>query len=1393
MMQTEHRHERHAGRLRRPPRFTAAMGLVTAMTMGLSLVTVQPAAADVIANESFTGVTIDQNKWYGGPYTANDPTGWACLTASTAEPKPLEGCQKHEGMPPPDKPGEGALRLTSNKTFQNGYAISKNAIPTKDGLKFTIDYAIYKPGATKVPADGIALMLLDGGAPMPVKSGKNGSGLGYVGIQGGYLGVGFDVYGNFTSVGHEAEGGLAERTPNSVTVRGAQSTKNAMIATYKSGRRWAPSGATNRQEARRTVTLELSREGMLKVLVNFHDGQPVREVIEPVDIHKIKGQPPVPENLRIGFSASTGDSTSIHELWGGKVETLGPNLSTKVEPKGTVKPGQPAEFTMTTSNDQLAGPTNGEITTTQTFPEGVKPVSAEGDGWKCTVEGQTVTCKHPGDPALKPGESLPPVTVKTEVAKDATGPKEVTSQASTPGAEPSKPVSSPFDITKGPDLTVTTTPKGQVVAGEPAEYQIDVGNKPDAGPTNGEVKVVRTFPEGIKPVSAAGQGWTCDIAGQTVTCTRPGTGDDVLQPGRNYPPISVKTDVDKGAKGQLEGTTQVTTPSSPDTTPTKDTTTVKPTPVKDPDLTVTTKPKGQVVAGEPAEYQIDVANKPDAGPTNGEVKVVRTFPEGIKPVSAEGTGWKCDIAGQTVTCTRPGTGDDVLEPGKQYPPINVKTEVDKGATGELEGTTQVTTSCACSPSTTPTKDTSTVHPAPVKVPDLTVTTKPKGEVVAGKPAAYQIDVANKPDAGPTDGEVRVVRTFPEGIKPVEAAGQGWTCDVAGQTVTCARPGVGTDVLKPGRQYPPINVKTEVDKGATGELEGTTQVTTPSSPNTTPVKDTTTVTPVKGPDLTVTTKPKGDVVAGEPAEYQIDVANKPDAGPTDGEVKVVRTFPKGIKPVAASGDGWTCTIAGQTVTCTRPGTGSDVLEPGKNYPPINVKTEVDKGATGELEGTTQVTTPGSSSTTPTTDTTTVKPAPVKEPNLSVLTKPVGDVVAGQPAKFAIGVSNAPDAGPTTGEVKVVRTFPEGIKPMNATGTGWKCAVSGQTVTCTRPDVLVPGGSYPSITVETEVDKGAKGELTGTTEAGTPGQAPKTPVKDTVSVTPASAKEPNLSVVTKPQGEVVAGKPATFHIDVSNAADAGPTHDVVTATRTFPEGVVPKVALGAGWDCKIAGQTVTCTRPGSGEDALQPGNQYPSIKVTTAVDDNASGTGEGTTGVDTKGDPDGDKPVKDTVTITPGDDSTNGGVTCYGGMARINIKPGLGIGDKLQTFTGTGTSAGCKSDGSNPAPSSVEISYTATGIGSCHPSNGIKDGKMTGVMTWYVDGKAVKSKVEGRARFAMWGADFDGVITEGKYKGMKVHGTAEWDIASTVLPGTAACLLGGQTVATGAWSHVTVSQG
>ena len=58
--------------------------------------------------------------------------------------------------------------------------------------------------------------------------------------------------------------------------------------------------------------------------------------------------------------------------------------------------------------------------------------------------------------------------------------------------------------------------------------------------------------------------------------------------------------------------------------------------------------------------------------------------------------------------------------------------------------------------------------------------------------------------------------------------------------------------------------------------------------------------------------------------------------------------------------------------------------------------------------------------------------------------------------------------TVGVVTVTDTLPAGVTPTAAAGTGWSCpAPVGQTVTCTRANVLAGGASYPPITVTVTV--------------------------------------------------------------------------------------------------------------------------------------------------------------------------------------------------------------------------------------------------------------------------------------------------------------------------------------
>ena len=69
------------------------------------------------------------------------------------------------------------------------------------------------------------------------------------------------------------------------------------------------------------------------------------------------------------------------------------------------------------------------------------------------------------------------------------------------------------------------------------------------------------------------------------------------------------------------------------------------------------------------------------------------------------------------------------------------------------------------------------------------------------------------------------------------------------------------------------------------------------------------------DLSVDKTFAGDPCNGATITYTLTVRNNgPSATSTTSTITDI--LPAGITPVAASGAGWTCTIAGQTVTCTQ---------------------------------------------------------------------------------------------------------------------------------------------------------------------------------------------------------------------------------------------------------------------------------------------------------------------------------------------------------------------------------------------------------------------------------------------------------------------------------------------
>src|SRR5262249_5343178 len=102
-------------------------------------------------------------------------------------------------------------------------------------------------------------------------------------------------------------------------------------------------------------------------------------------------------------------------------------------------------------------------------------------------------------------------------------------------------------------------------------------------------------------------------------------------------------------------------------------------------------------------------------------------------------------------------------------------------------------------------------------------------------------------------------------------------------------------------------------------------------------------------------------------------------------------------------------------------------------------------------------------------------------------------------------------------------------------------------------------------------------------------------DTVSVT----AMPDLTILKTHSGSAFQGQTGFAYTMTVTNFGSGPTSGLVTVTDTLPTGMTPTAASGTGWNCQIAGATVTCTR----SDALAFGSSYPAIALTVNVAGNA----------------------------------------------------------------------------------------------------------------------------------------------------------------------------------------------
>jgi uncharacterized repeat protein (TIGR01451 family) len=191
--------------------------------------------------------------------------------------------------------------------------------------------------------------------------------------------------------------------------------------------------------------------------------------------------------------------------------------------------------------------------------------------------------------------------------------------------------------------------------------------------------------------------------------------------------------------------------------------------------------------------------------------------------------------------------------------------------------------------------------------------------------------------------------------------------------------------------------------------------------------------------------------------------------------------------------------------------------------------------------------------------------------------VGNFTRGSAASFTIPVSNVSLLDATSGVVTINDTLPIGLTPTSASGTGWSCSVTGQTVSCVRSDSLAIGASYPSITLNVSVLPSAPATVTNTATVGGGGDANLLNDLATDTANVGSSADMAVTDAGSPN-PVAAAANITYTQVVTNngpsAADNATVVAIIPANTTFVS-----IAAPVGWTCLSPGVggtgNVVCT--------------------------------------------------------------------------------------------------------------------------------------------------------------------------------------------------------------------------
>lgn len=312
--------------------------------------------AALVAILLFSTVSAFAQFTYTEDFKNSTAAGWVLDPAGNSVPAPVltSGAAPRSGDPEfgssvIDQSGAGWLRLTNNTNNLHNAVYFDTPIPSA-GNSVNITFGVNMWGGNNfngTGADGITFFLYDASKPFIV--GANGGSIGYAqkagvgpdnhdGLNGGWVGIALDAYGNYSVAGEGRQGGTGSLQPNSIAVRGpGDGTTGYNYLAGTGNRDYTDTGSAtvldagdgtvpalpytmafatapsrpNQSTQYRNVSITFDENSQLGVQMQFGEDGLWYDVLN-VDLSSFVR----PEQLKMGFAAGTGGGTQVYEIGG---------------------------------------------------------------------------------------------------------------------------------------------------------------------------------------------------------------------------------------------------------------------------------------------------------------------------------------------------------------------------------------------------------------------------------------------------------------------------------------------------------------------------------------------------------------------------------------------------------------------------------------------------------------------------------------------------------------------------------------------------------------------------------------------------------------------------------------------------------------------------------------------------------------------------------------------------------------------------------------------------------------------------------------------------------------------------------------------------------------------